>query len=99
MAPKKVYVEGRLQSSQVRPAAWDHVKMLRRHEIKKWLPWEFGSGNVSLATKCITVVFPWGSFNAARHTHKVMTGAVLSIIEQCNRKYINQILFRPLFSA
>lgn len=27
-------------------------------------PWEFGSGNVSLATKCITVVFPWGSFNA-----------------------------------
>lgn len=28
------------------------------------LPWEFGSGNVSLATKCITVVLPKGSFNA-----------------------------------
>lgn len=27
-------------------------------------PWEFGSGNVSLATKCITVVLPKGSFNA-----------------------------------
>lgn len=29
----------------------------------RW-PWEFGSGNVSLATKCITVVLPKGSFNA-----------------------------------
>lgn len=27
-------------------------------------PWEFGSGKVSLATKCITVVFPKGSLRA-----------------------------------
>lgn len=31
-------------------------------------PWEFGSGSVSLATKCITVVLPKGSFNAPNVT-------------------------------
>lgn len=31
-------------------------------------PWEFGSGKVSLATKCITVVLPRGSFSAPNVT-------------------------------
>lgn len=31
-------------------------------------PWELGSGRVSLATKCITVVRPGGSFRAPRVT-------------------------------
>lgn len=35
-----------------------------RRESECWLPWEFGSGKVSLATKCITVVFPKGSLRA-----------------------------------
>lgn len=53
-----------------------------RERVKKWrrrvqkrqraerLPWEFGSGSVSLATKCITVVFPRGSFKAGRQERK-----------------------------
>lgn len=45
---------------------FEHVPMqlkLEAHLLYS-LPWEFGSGNVSLATKCITVVLPKGSFNA-----------------------------------
>lgn len=32
------------------------------------LPWELGSGSVSLATKCITVVRPGGNFRAIQET-------------------------------
>ena len=34
------------------------------------LPWEFGSGKVSLATKCMTVVFPKGSLRAEGQTDR-----------------------------
>lgn len=34
--------------------------------IYQHLPWELGSGRVSLATKCMTVVRPGGNFSAIR---------------------------------
>lgn len=44
-------------------------RQLEREASAVWgLPWELGSGNVSLATKCITVVLPKGSFNAMGKT-------------------------------
>lgn len=42
----------------------DLLEMRRQNEMEGFSPWELGSGRVSLATKCMTVVRPGGSFKA-----------------------------------
>lgn len=44
---------------------YNKAKILRKvFAILKHLPWLFGSGKFSRATKCMTVVFPGGSCKA-----------------------------------
>lgn len=43
--------------------AWTSRNLPKKHHF---LPWEFGSGSVSLATKCMTVVRPGGNFRAVK---------------------------------
>lgn len=54
------YKAGSLKLFSMSKALWKE-----RRETESLLPWEFGSGKVSLATKCITVVFPRGSLRAS----------------------------------
>lgn len=44
----------------------DLLEMRRQNEMEGFSPWELGSGRVSLATKCMTVVRPGGSFKALK---------------------------------
>lgn len=50
-----------------------------------WLPWEFGSGKVSLATKCITVVFPNGSLRAGGTDRRTDRGKVSFFYDEPDR--------------
>lgn len=44
--------------------------------IYQHLPWEFGSGSVSLATKCMTVVRPGGNFSAIQQRSRILNTGI-----------------------
>lgn len=72
---------------------------------ESWLPWEFGSGKVSLATKCITVVFPKGSLRAGRGERERKTeSGVVKVIQWatvwvCAKSLTTSLLLQQLSVA
>lgn len=56
---QKVVVDKQAKDIQPCLEQWELARGIYQH-----LPWEFGSGSVSLATKCMTVVRPGGNFRA-----------------------------------
>lgn len=72
MSGSQRYIQAAVER-KVRERKMDGFEPFWRGELRRLpggvaggLPWELGSGRVSLATKCMTVILPGGNFRAVQ---------------------------------
>ena len=67
----------------------EKIQLLSKYKIS--LPCEFGSGKLSLGTRCMTVVLPVGSPRAVKQQkNEINKNKTYYIMFLCDRKYLIQ---------